>query len=524
MKRHFRTVAGRPARPAILLLFPFAAAAALALTAAPATAQPAGASGPFEAALREARISNDDVRDFYRARSFRPLWVAGGRLGPEADALLRLIETAEADGLDSDDYRPRALAEAVGEARSGAPEALARAEVLLSRRFAQYVRNVRRPRDSSGMEYAERTLAPVRPTMRAVLDEAAAAPALLGHLENAGWMHPIYGGLRRALSVLPRGDAADIRVPLGPLLRPGASGERVRLLRRRLGLDGDGDYDARLVQAVRDFQAAQGLPRDGVAGPLTLAALNRSSADVRRILRLNLDRARALPADPGRRYVLVDAAAARLYVYENGRVRDTMRVVVGRVTDPTPMIAGLIRFATLNPYWNVPPDLAATRVAPHAVRGGPAYLRAAGYEVLSDWTASARIVDPATVDWAGVAAGRQEVRMRQRPGPENAMGRIKLSFPNRYGVYLHDTPDRDLLRETARTFSAGCVRVEDAPRLARWLFGRNLSTRSRTPEQHFVVPEPVPVYITYLTAAPEGDTIAFREDVYGRDGARQAAN
>ena len=152
-------------------------------------------------------------------------------------------------------------------------------------------------------------------------------------------MHPIYGRLRRALASLPAGDADAEPVPAGPLLRPGATGDRVRLLRRRLGLAGEGDYDERLAQAVRDFQTAQGLPSDGIAGPRTLEALNWPSADARRILRINLDRARALPADPGRRYVLVDAASARLYVYENGQVRDTMRVVVGRVSDPTPMVA-----------------------------------------------------------------------------------------------------------------------------------------------------------------------------------------
>ena len=99
---------------------------------------------------------------------------------------------------------------------------------------------------------------------------------------------------------------------------------------------------------------------------------------------------------------------------------------------------------------------------------------------------------------------------------------MKFMFPNELGVYLHDTPERDLLREAARQFSAGCVRVEDAPRLARWLFGRPLAASGRRPEQQVPLPEPVPVYITYLTAAPEGDRIAFRPDAYGRDEPRSA--
>ena len=232
-----------------------------------------------------------------------------------------------------------------------------------------------------------------------------------------------------------------------------------------------------------------------------------------------------MPAEPPPRYILVDAAAARLWTYENGRVRDTMRVVVGRITDQTPMIAGMIRYATLNPYWNVPPDLVASRIAPNVLDDGMSYLRGRGYEVLSDWSNNPVQLDPETIDWAAVAAGRREIRVRQRPGPSNAMGRMKFQFPNNLGVYLHDTPERDLLRETARQFSAGCVRVEDAPRLARWLFGRMPTAPSRAPEQQVPLHQPVAVYITYLTAAPDGDRIAFREDVYGRDSAprRQSA-
>ena len=492
------------------------------------------APAEVQAAIRAARMPDRQLRDFYRARSHRPLWIRGGELGPEADAFLELIESAEVEGLDPGDYRPGALADAVGAARTGPPEALARAEILFSRRFAQYVRDVRRPPRRPVMIYAERGLAPVRPTVRAVLEQAARASSMAEHLETIGWMHPIYGRLRNALAADP-GDlrAPPVQIPPGPTLREGSTGERVRMLRARLGLDPDGPFDAEVARVLRDFQGAHGLPRDALAGPLTLAALNgggsgggRSlSPEQRRTLQINLARARALPAEPPPRYILVDAAAARLWTYENGRVRDTMRVVVGRVTDQTPMIAGMIRYATLNPYWNVPPDLVASRIAPNVLDDGMSYLRGRGYEVLSDWSNNPAQVDPETIDWAAVAAGQREIRVRQRPGPSNAMGRMKFQFPNNLGVYLHDTPERDLLRETARQRSAGCVRVEDAPRLARWLFGRMPTAPSRAPEQSVPLQQPVAVYITYLTAAPDGDRIAYREDVYRRDSAprRQSA-
>lgn len=496
-----------------------AAAVTLAMLPAEAFAQPAPAS--VQRAIKSADSSRE-VRAFYKARDYRPLWIRGGSIGPEADRLLHLLDTAELDGLDPGDYRPDALAEAIGRARGGSPKALARAEMLLSRRFAEYVRDSRQPHDT-GMTYVDAQLTPAAPTARDALEAAAAASSLGQYLDRMGWMHPIYGELRRAL-VAQRANwsSARVHVPQGPILRAGATGERVRMLRLRLGMQPNGPYDDSVVSAVRSFQSAQGLPQDGLAGPRTLAALNSGSAEQQRVLYVNMQRARALPADQRGRYILVDAAAARLWLYENGRVEDTMRVVVGKSTDQTPMMAGLIRYTVVNPYWNIPPDLVQERIAPKVLSEGVSYLRSNDYQVLSDWSANAEVVDPKSVDWKAVAAGSRELRVRQLPGPDNGMGKMKFMFPNEFGVYLHDTPDKGLLRENDRRFSAGCVRVEDAPRLARWLYGKSLAARSEAPEQQVPLPEPVPVYITYLTAAPEGERIAFRPDVYNRDGTRMA--
>lgn len=236
-----------------------------------------------------------------------------------------------------------------------------------------------------------------------------------------------------------------------------------------------------------------------------------------RLIRMNLDRARALPEGHGGRFVLVDAAAARLWMYDKGRVVDTMRVVVGKPTDPTPLMAAMIRYAAVNPYWNLPPDLVPSRVALGVLARGASHLKARNYEILSDWSDDARILPASAVDWRAVADGRTELRVRQRPGPGNPMGRIKFMFPNEQGVYLHDTNEKGLLRGGERLFSAGCVRVEDAPRLARWLFGRPIPLTGTRPEQRVDLPGAVPVYLTYLTASAEGKKLVFRDDVYGRD-------
>ena len=238
----------------------------------------------------------------------------------------------------------------------------------------------------------------------------------------------------------------------------------------------------------------------------------------RRLLTANLERARALPGGTGR-YVIVNPPAARLYMYENGQVVDSMRVVAGKPApaSQTPMMAAFIRFAVLNPYWNAPSDIASKNLAPNVLKQGPAYLKAKGYEVMSDWSENAKVLSPASVNWRAVADGREHIRLRQKPGPANSMGQMKFMFPNKQGIWLHDTPVREKIEEASRLQSAGCVRLEDAPRFARWLFGRSLKPQGARPEQKVPLPAPVPIYITYLTAVPSGTSITYFDDFYGRD-------
>lgn len=259
-----------------------------------------------------------------------------------------------------------------------------------------------------------------------------------------------------------------------------------------------------------------------VYAPLRQALASRTyrSERERQLLAINIERARALPGDY-RRFVLVNPVAQRLYMYENGQVVDQMRVVAGKPAPAiaqTPMMNAFIRHAVLNPYWNAPADIAGQKLAPNVLKNGPAYLKAKGYDVLSDWSDQAKVINPMSVDWKSVVAGKTNVRMRQRPGPANSMGRMKFMFPNEQGIWLHDTPQKELLDEAARLASNGCVRLADAPRFARWLFGRTLKPEGARPEQKVALPQPVPVYITYLTAVPSGTSIVYFDDVYGLDG------
>src|SRR5919112_937676 len=170
---------------------------------------------------------------------------------------------------------------------------------------------------------------------------------------------------------------------------------------------------------------------------------------------------------------MIDTAGARLYMIEDGRIADSMKVIVGK-SDPstqTPMIASTIYYATLNPYWHVSGEILRSTIARNVLDQGLGYLKARGYQVLAA-DGSGELLDPAQVDWSAVAAGRETVPVRQLPGPANSMGQMKIPFPNGSDIYLHDTPNKDLFAQDDRLLSHGCIRLEDADRLGRWLMGR----------------------------------------------------
>jgi len=433
-------------------LLPMAMTALLAPLSQPAQAQARlEASGPQAALTREiAERAGSDLRPFYAARQFRPLWLNEfGRPSGAASMLMHHLRTSQFDGVSPRELRWTRVAKQVDRARRGDADDIAKAEVALSAAFAAYVQAMRGA-DHDQMIYESAALAPVVPTARAALETAAGADSLEHYIAEFRWMHPLFAPMREAME------------------------------------------DPRFSESQR------------------------------RQIWTNLARIRAIPAMPQGRHILVDTASARLWMYEDGRPVDSMKVVVGKPELQTPIMAGFVRAAVLNPYWNVPDDLVRNTIAANVLDRGADYLRGGGYEVFSDWQASAKL-DPAKVDWRAVREGRTRVHVRQLPGGDNFMGKVKFVFPNAQGIFLHDTPDKHLMREDARQFSSGCVRLEDAAKMHRWLMGAPLPARVREVEQVVPLPEMVPVYITYLTAMPQGDTIAFHGDVYGRDGTQLAA-
>lgn len=424
---------------ALLLALPTgnarAAQSPAATTAAPAT-QPVA-----DEIRAQARGS---LKKIYAGLGFQPLWASTGSIGPEAEALLGFLETADLDGLRPSSSTVRDLREAIDAAGGGDPRLVARAELRLSSAYTRYARDMRKP-VRVRMTYLDPGLAPRKPDAETVLRAAALAGPFTDYVTAMGWMSPHYVETRRLLARATQDGAPD---------------------------------------------------------------------DTLRRIRLNLDRARGLPG-PWTHHIVVDAASGRLWFYQAGKQQGMMRVVVGKPEAPTPMLAGMLQYAILNPYWNVPTDLAQTLVAPKVLAGRS--LKSMGFEALSDWSAAPQRLDPAQIDWPAVAAGDQEIRIRQLPGGSNSMGRVKFMFPNDDGIYLHDTPDRGLFAKPGRHFSNGCIRLEDAPKLGKWLLGRPIRTASRAPEQAVALPAPVPVYLTYLTATETPDGVGFLDDVYNRD-------
>ena len=352
------------------------------------------------------------------------------------------------------------------------------------------------------------------------LDELTFARYAGAPLDLVQAINPLYTELRRGLIRYQRqwGGLPQFRLPIGPALAQGSEGERVILLRERLGLPVGKAFDDALTRHVTAYQKVHGLKPDGIVGDAMITSLNRGALHYAQLLMINMERARRLPA-PGelKRHIIVDAGSARILMYERDTLVDQMRAVVGSSKTQTPMMAAFIRYAEVNPYWNVPPDLIANMVAPAVLREGVGYLSARKYQLFADFSANAPRLDPATVDWHAVKDGKLSLRVRRAPGPGNSMGDIKFMMPNDLGIYLHDTHDKSVFTKDARWISNGCVRVEDAQRLARWLFGAMPQAPAPDVEERVALREPVAVFATYLTVTAKGEEVRFLADPYGRD-------
>lgn len=454
---------------------------------------------------------------FYERREFLPAWSARGALRPEAEELLTALATAANDGLHAGDYRTAALVRLAAAARSR-PEtaALAELDLLLTDAFLTFAAHTRSGKVNPAAIYRDCALKPDASDLATELEKALAEHRVREALADLAPPHPGYARLREALGRYREIAAQGGPEPVssGPALRAGDEGDRVAALRTRLAEAAVADaapplpagnspdlFDAPLEEAVRGFQRRHGLEDDGVVGPATLAELNQRAEDHVRQIEVNLERWRWLPRDLGPRHVRVNIAAFRLEAVEDGQTALDMRVIVGKPYTRTPMFSSAMNAVVFNPSWYVPQSIATNEILPRA-RKDPGYLKRGNYELL-----------PGS-------------RLRQRPGPQNALGLLKFVFPNRFNVYLHDTPSRTLFGRTVRTFSHGCIRIEKPFDLAVWALGDDPRWTPEAiragidsgQERTVKLARTIPVHVAYWTAWVDGDgTLQLGQDVYSRD-------
>ena len=472
--------------------------------------------------------------EFYEQRRFEPAWTRP----QQAAELLELIIASEADGLDPSDYHHVAVARAVEMMNGGgalSPAEHAELDILLTDALVRLAYHQRfgkiNPYTLDPQWNFKRQFDATDPV--AVLQTAIDAPSLGQYFDEViprGWF---YREMRDALARYRRIAAAGgwPSVPEGPTLRPGAVDPRVAIIARRLAVSGDlpedmasvspDTYGPEIEQAVRRFQARHGLDADGIVGAGTLREMNVPAERRVRQLEINLERARWVLDDLSDRFILVNIAGFRVYVVQDRQFIWESRVQVGKTYRKSPVFRDEMKYLVFNPTWTVPYSIATRDLLPQ-IKNDAGFFENRGFDLRDR---SGQLVGPTSVDWSQVTTGRFPYTLVQRPGPANALGRVKFMFPNEHAVYLHDTPSRYLFDRADRTFSSGCIRVENPFELAEILLGSDGWNQEKFQqvldtgkERTVFLSEPVPVLLLYWTAqaSPDG-TVSFFPDVYERD-------
>ena len=458
------------------------------------------------------------VETFYAGRGFSPIWIENGVATAHAKAAVARIKAADQDGLNPSDYSTPDFAAATS------PEALAEAELKLTSAVLTYARHAQigpihytRVGQGRGSQanifYKQDVLEPAD-----ILAKVTAAKDVAAALDSYNPPQAGYKALKAKLAELRKDTGGDksewkgVRVPDGPLLRPGDRNPRVALLRKRMNVQSDEAslrYDEALVEAVKNFQKEKDLRPDGVIGPGTIAALNGKArgSNAADIVVANMLRWRWMPRDLGNTYSMLNIPDFTMKVVRDGTKVWETKVVVGKPSKPTPIFSDTMKFITVNPTWNVPPSIVNEEYLP-ALEQDPTVLDRMGIKVVRN--------------------GDGSVRMYQPPGDGNALGRLRFNFPNEFLVYQHDTPDKYLFDKTARAYSHGCMRVQDPFKYAELLLSIVMPEKGYTQkrlrgmigpaEVNIKFPTSIPVHITYQTAfVDDAGKLVVRDDVYGQD-------
>jgi murein L,D-transpeptidase YcbB/YkuD len=469
-----------------------------------------------------------------------PLWVTANGPTEHGTIILGYLRESYRHGLDPDEYKVDRILELWDAAD---PDALARLETLLTYNLVKYVHDISygqlKPLASDPVLFAEAGNIDFNPLR--TIEHILATSDLDQFLAGLPPRHYHYTALKAALehyrNIAESGGWSSI--PQGPSLRPGDTDARIILVRKRLqvtdhpagtALDTNSiHYDPLLERTVQAFQRRHGLLVDGIIGANTLAAMNISAAEKVASIRLNMARWRWQDHDLGAQYLLTNIAAFTVKAFQGEDIILDMPVIVGKQQHQTPVFSSKIKYLDFNPFWNIPTSIAQNEELPR-LRKNPNHLVDRHIRLFSSWQSDAVELDSTVIDWHNVSRGRMAgYKLRQEPGPWNALGKIKFSFPNRYSVYMHGTPAQNLFSRTQRDFSHGCIRISDPLALAIFVLETQSDDWPREKIEEIYQQElrkvirlssPLAVHITYQTAwVDKSGTVHFNRDIYLRDAA-----
>jgi L,D-transpeptidase YcbB len=476
------------------------------------------------------------LRNFATAWSQEKWWGDRRRIRLETTSFLECLRQAGQEGLDPQDYPVVKLSGQLQEAHRFGVADFARLDIQLTYTFFEYASHLSHGRvDPRELGAVLR----VRPTknLGELLEQALARGNPCAALAPLAPSLPEFAALRRLMplyrKIAQEGDWPAVAT--SERLKIGDRGGTVLRLRQNLQRQGDLNpslpkdsdlFDEHLAEAVRKFEARNGLPVDGIADVAMLTAVNEPVEALVRKIELNLERMRWLPEDLGHRHIRVNLPDYHLQVLEHGRPVLEMRAVVGKKENPTPMLSDELTYLTFNPFWYIPESIALKEILPLLLKDEH-YTENHGIQIVMKGDEE-RVVDPSSRTLRKAAANDEAFPylLRQLPGPENALGKVKFMFPNQLSIYLHDTPTRDLFSRSERDYSHGCVRVEQAVELAEYLLkekpgwtSERIHKALESDETETVtLAHPVPVHLLYWSVWVDANGhLQRRPDIYGLD-------
>ncbi len=480
---------------------------------------------------------------FYQNRDYMLAWI--DQYGPtiNAENLIKFIKKAGDEGLRPSDYHLYSINLLLEKTRqdhkANRPfilEDLVDLDLLLTDAFLLYCSHLLAGRVNAETLHTEWIPYNHLADHAAILAIALTEGKILSTLASLRPPHEGYKRMKKALKRLHKieRNGGWPRVDARAVLKKGDKNQHVDSLRRRLVVSGDLDvpivsdnnyFDVHLEKGVRKFQARHGIKVDGRVGRDTLTALNFSTAERLRQIEINMERWRWIPHDMGARYLLVNIADFKLQVVEDLQNIMEMRVVVGKLQRKTPVFSEEMEYLVLNPFWYIPPIIVEEDLLP-ILKQDPSQFPKNNIKIYDGGSNYQQEIDPIKIDWSNITPENIPYMFRQDPGKSNALGRVKFMFPNKFFIYLHDTPSRNLFSETSRDFSSGCIRVEKPIELAAYLLRDDpVWTKEKIVEaiegnerRVLRMRDKVQVHILYWTAwVDDNDVIHFRKDVYERD-------